>query len=474
MLEMTIGKPNAARDGAATRPAERSKSEGEVIKTKFTDAYLAEAGKQNSAPEGTIPVDASKEAEVEPDLLDKSSETPVETGDQDRPAINADVNEVALSVPTPAVLSDQPRKMVLRGTSETAFGNQVAKVFERVQAISTADQQKSADQSLFQSGEVGTHDEPNNTDISVAPKKLRASNMAGPVIVSQTLRGGPETSFETARDVIPQLNTTTAQLGPSITQGNAVQPWSLPLAEGTDRIRSMIQQATQTAQTGQEGESERLQDIKQPPPQPTLRQTDVPLSPGALTIAATHATKPAIAPILRGEANASLEFPGVAPPDVEGISPVDSTLRNVSSSHPIFSRADTPSLIGRQLVEAVHRMPERPVELALNPEELGRVKMSISASDGGITVSLLAERPETLDLMRRHIDQLAREFQTLGYASINFAFTAGQENKSAEKGSSGEDQSKDGSEQKSEHHALGADPLIPIRLNLSTGLDLRL
>ena len=453
MLEMIIGKPKAAPDGAAARPAERSKSEGEINEAKFSDAYFAAVDKPNSTPDGKIPIEVTTSTEAKPEVLAESSEPPAETGDHDQPAICTEVDEMALSVSVPAVLSEQPGKMVLRGTNETAFGNQVAKVFGRVQAGSTADQQESADQSLIQRGKFGTHDAPKDTDISVVEKKLRTSNVAGASITSQTLRGGSETSLENVRDVIPQLKTTAAQFGHSITQSNRVQPRSFPPVEG---------------------EAEGLQGIKQPPPQPTLRQTGASVSPSALTTAAANPAKPAIAPILRGEINASLELPGAAPSDVEGFSPLDGISRSVSSSHSVFSRTDTPMLIGRQLVEAVHRMPERPVELALNPEELGRVKMSISASDGGITVSLLAERPETLDLMRRHIDQLAREFQALGYASINFAFTAGQENRSAEKGLPGEDQAKDGSERKTERHAHEAERSMPIRSNLSTGLDLRL
>lgn len=52
--------------------------------------------------------------------------------------------------------------------------------------------------------------------------------------------------------------------------------------------------------------------------------------------------------------------------------------------------------------------------------------MNISAVEAGITVSVVAERPETLDLMRRNIDQLAREFEIIGYNDINFSFSQGE------------------------------------------------
>lgn len=96
-----------------------------------------------------------------------------------------------------------------------------------------------------------------------------------------------------------------------------------------------------------------------------------------------------------------------------------------SASQAIFARPETPGLIGRQIAEAIQSRPGQPVEVSLNPQELGRVRINIAAAETGVTVTVLAERPETLELMRRNIDELAREFQTIGYQSINFAFAEG-------------------------------------------------
>jgi flagellar hook-length control protein FliK len=104
----------------------------------------------------------------------------------------------------------------------------------------------------------------------------------------------------------------------------------------------------------------------------------------------------------------------------------------------IVGRAETPTMIARQMAEAFQNLPDRPVEISLNPRELGRVRMNISTVEAGITVNVVAERPETLDLLRRNIEQLAREFQAMGYSDINFAFAEGHtrerfENESAER-----------------------------------------
>ena len=98
----------------------------------------------------------------------------------------------------------------------------------------------------------------------------------------------------------------------------------------------------------------------------------------------------------------------------------------------VIAKVETPGMIGRQIAEAMQRLPDKPVELSLNPRELGRVKLSISMNELGITVNVVAERPETLDLMRRNIDQLGREFQSIGYENINFAFSEGRSGNASE------------------------------------------
>lgn len=86
------------------------------------------------------------------------------------------------------------------------------------------------------------------------------------------------------------------------------------------------------------------------------------------------------------------------------------------------ARPEMPPHIAQQLAQAMHRSPDRPLEIALNPAELGRVRMTLTATEAGITVNILADRPDTLDLMRRNIDDLGQSFADLGYEDIAFAF----------------------------------------------------
>jgi len=61
-------------------------------------------------------------------------------------------------------------------------------------------------------------------------------------------------------------------------------------------------------------------------------------------------------------------------------------------------------------------------EIALDPPELGRVRMIVTEVAGGLALTITAERPETLDLFRRNAQLLAEEFAREGLADTNFAF----------------------------------------------------
>jgi hypothetical protein len=82
-----------------------------------------------------------------------------------------------------------------------------------------------------------------------------------------------------------------------------------------------------------------------------------------------------------------------------------------------------PTEIGRQLAASLSDLTGQSVDVTLSPEELGRVRMTISSADGVLTLTLVAERSDTLDLMRRNVDQLARDFRDLGFSTLNFAFS---------------------------------------------------
>lgn len=144
------------------------------------------------------------------------------------------------------------------------------------------------------------------------------------------------------------------------------------------------------------------------------------------------------------------------------------------SQTPSPMRHEMPGHIAQQLAQAMHRNPDRPVELALNPAELGRVRMTLTTTDTGIVVNILADRPETLDLMRRNIDDLGESFADLGYDDISFAF--GQNDDPSDASSDGQPGSSEALvlDLEEHEHAAPTHPETPHLAISADGIDLRL
>ena len=121
-----------------------------------------------------------------------------------------------------------------------------------------------------------------------------------------------------------------------------------------------------------------------------------------------------------------------------------------------------------QIAVAVTRQSDGQTEIRLNPDELGRVRLALSPLENGIVLTIAAERPETADLMRRHLDGLAQEFKALGYDNITFAF-AGDDKESRTAQQQTKEDATDDSPDPSSDQANLAKLTVP-----TTGLDLRL
>ncbi|MFN3645574.1 MAG: flagellar hook-length control protein FliK [Gemmobacter sp.] len=76
----------------------------------------------------------------------------------------------------------------------------------------------------------------------------------------------------------------------------------------------------------------------------------------------------------------------------------------------------------QQVIDAIRAAQGNQVELHMAPEELGRVSMSFQPEGDALRVHLIADRPETLDLLRRHAPELAAELRAAGYESASFSF----------------------------------------------------
>ena len=98
-----------------------------------------------------------------------------------------------------------------------------------------------------------------------------------------------------------------------------------------------------------------------------------------------------------------------------------------SAKHNVPAAGALPDGLGRMLAHAASQFTDRPIEMTLSPEELGRVRMTLATHDGSLTMAIQADRPETLDLLRRHIDTLAQDFRNMGFDNLNFSFGRDQD-----------------------------------------------
>ncbi|MFN7002133.1 MAG: flagellar hook-length control protein FliK [Roseinatronobacter sp.] len=63
------------------------------------------------------------------------------------------------------------------------------------------------------------------------------------------------------------------------------------------------------------------------------------------------------------------------------------------------------------------------LQVSLDPVELGRVRIALHPTETGVQVQILAERPDTLDLMRRFSDDLARTLSEMGLGDVSMQFS---------------------------------------------------
>jgi hypothetical protein len=104
---------------------------------------------------------------------------------------------------------------------------------------------------------------------------------------------------------------------------------------------------------------------------------------------------------------------------------VEPAHRGTAPPAPEPARAAPPAAappVPRQIAEAAVRAIPGEVSVQLNPAELGEVRMTLQTDGDVLRVTLEAQRAETLDLLRRHVADLAGELRAAGYDATRFEF----------------------------------------------------
>lgn len=65
------------------------------------------------------------------------------------------------------------------------------------------------------------------------------------------------------------------------------------------------------------------------------------------------------------------------------------------------------------------------LDVALSPDELGRLHMHISTEGDSLRIAMTVERPDTLDLLRRHSEQLLADLRQAGFGGATLSFGQG-------------------------------------------------
>jgi hypothetical protein len=107
--------------------------------------------------------------------------------------------------------------------------------------------------------------------------------------------------------------------------------------------------------------------------------------------------------------------------DQSAPSPVASQIR-----HAVQSALNTP-VVTHSPDLAEGQGTDRQIELRLDPAELGAVSIVLQGSDDALVVRITAERPDTLDLMRRNSDQLLAELRAAGIGDAQMSFDMGRD-----------------------------------------------
>ena len=82
-----------------------------------------------------------------------------------------------------------------------------------------------------------------------------------------------------------------------------------------------------------------------------------------------------------------------------------------------------PRALALQIATALGRASEGSIDLALHPRELGRLRLSLAPTEQGLVVTVTADRPETLDLMRRHAAELGQDLRAMGFRDVDLNFS---------------------------------------------------
>lgn len=80
------------------------------------------------------------------------------------------------------------------------------------------------------------------------------------------------------------------------------------------------------------------------------------------------------------------------------------------------------SQLSQAIVQIIQRGADSPVEVMLRPEELGKVRFDLITTGDKLHITLFVERPEAMDLIRRHGEQFLNDLRQSGFSQPSLSF----------------------------------------------------
>lgn len=103
-------------------------------------------------------------------------------------------------------------------------------------------------------------------------------------------------------------------------------------------------------------------------------------------------------------------------------------VRSVWGPAPVVVRVDR---LGAELqavvIDSLRDARQRLIQIQIDPVELGRVRIMLHMTESGLHVQIMAERPETLDLMRRFSADLMQDMEQMGFSDLLMSFSDEQD-----------------------------------------------
>lgn len=244
----------------------------------------------------------------------------------------------------------------------------------------------------------------------------------GRVPVAEPVRGG---SAGAETRVVPEIRPR-AQAGadgPALRQTGATRPAAMRAVAAANQ-RAPMAAAAALSPPAEDGRT------ALPMPQPPVAGAEAGVA-GAGALADRQGGGAAPAPAISGAASGPVE----AVPVLEGSGlGAEAGARFVTQRPevaPLAGEADPGGThaagVSRQIAGAVVEYRGAEAQVVLDPEELGQVRLTVSLEDGGTLIRIVAERPETAELMRRHADLLLQDLAGSGVPQARLSFASGGE-----------------------------------------------